>query len=76
MNYANQSYEKLNRDSNTRNKENYPLILNDIIKLEVERIYYTNHKNDENKPKNGKIMIYLFQLKITFQQISKIFVLH
>mgnify|MGYP007135826597 FL=1 len=51
MNYANQSYEKLNRDSNTRNKENYPLILNDIIKLEVERIYYTNHKNDENKPK-------------------------
>ena len=46
MNYANQSYEKLNRDSNTRNKENYPLILNDIIKLEVERIYYTNHKND------------------------------
>ncbi|WP_245335673.1 hypothetical protein [Staphylococcus sp. GDY8P196P] len=51
MNYANQSYEELHRNSNTRNKENYPLILNDIIKLEVERIYYTNHKDDENKPK-------------------------
>lgn len=27
------------------------MILNDIIKLEVERIYYTNHTDDENKPK-------------------------
>ncbi|MCU5746964.1 hypothetical protein N9R04_09770 [Staphylococcus sp. SQ8-PEA] len=51
MNYANQSYEELNRNSNTRNKENYPLILNDIIKIEVECIYYTNHKDEENKPK-------------------------
>lgn len=76
MDQASKSYEELESNHNNRNKENYPLNLNDIIKLEVERIYYTHHTDNENIPKNGKIMIYLFQLKLTFQQILKSFVLH
>ncbi|HDH5596513.1 TPA: hypothetical protein PIJ57_001561 [Staphylococcus aureus] len=51
MDQASKSYEELESNHNNRNKENYPLNLNDIIKLEVERIYYTHHTDNENIPK-------------------------
>lgn len=51
MNQASKPYEELDSNHNNRNKENYTLNLNDIIKLEVERIYYTHHTDNENIPK-------------------------
>ena len=76
MSQASKSYEELNSKRYTRNKEKYPMILNDIVKYELYLLDGCNNVDEENKPKSGKIMIYLCQLKLTFQQISKSFVLH
>lgn len=46
INQANKLYEELNSNCKTRNSENYPLNLNDIIKVEVERVYCTHHTNN------------------------------
>ena len=57
LNDSNKSYEEINNDSKTRNKNEYSMNLNEIIKLEVEFIYYNNVKSStdisealENKP--------------------------
>ena len=75
MSQASKSYEELNSKRYTRNKEKYPMILNDIVKYELYLLDGCNNVDEENKPKSGKIMIYLCQLKLTFQQISKKFCL-
>ena len=57
LNDSNKSYEEINNASKTRNKNEYSMNLNEIIKLEVEFIYYNNVKSStdisealENKP--------------------------
>ena len=72
MSQASKSYEELNNNRNTRNKVKYPMILTDIVKYELYLLDGCSNTNEENKQKNGKIMIYLCQLKLTFQQISKV----
>lgn len=52
------------------------MILTDIVKYELYLLDGCSNANEEKKQKSGKIMIYLCQLKLTFQQISKSFVLH
>ena len=76
MSQASKSYEELNNNRNTRNKVKYPMILTDIVKYELYLLDGCSNANEENKQKSGKIMIYLCQLKLTFQQISKSFALH
>ncbi|MDW4238661.1 hypothetical protein QI141_09350 [Staphylococcus saprophyticus] len=57
LNDSNKSYEETNNDSKVRNKNEYSMNLNDIIKFEVELIYYNNvtsstdiNKSLESKP--------------------------
>ncbi|RIO75541.1 hypothetical protein BUZ12_10865, partial [Staphylococcus gallinarum] len=45
LNDSNKSYEEINNASKTRNKNEYSMNLNEIIKLEVEFIYYNNVKS-------------------------------
>lgn len=46
INQGNNLYEELNSNCKTRNSENSPLNLNDITKVEVERVYCTHHTNN------------------------------
>ncbi|EQA7708895.1 hypothetical protein ACX813_000457 [Staphylococcus pseudintermedius] len=46
MSHANDSFSQPESNNYTRNKEKYSINLNDIVKLEVERICYTNKSNE------------------------------
>ena len=51
MSQASKSYEELNSKRYTRNKEKYPMILNDIVKYELYLLDGCNNVDEENKPK-------------------------
>lgn len=66
MNHANQFHEELKKNSNTRNKEKHPIILNDIVKLKVQRINNSIYINDEINPQKWKDHDLFVPTKITF----------
>ncbi|WP_239761157.1 hypothetical protein [Mammaliicoccus sp. N-M51] len=51
MGQASKSYEELNSNRNTRNKEKYPMILTDIVKYELYLLDGCSNANEENKQK-------------------------
>lgn len=51
MSQASKSYEELNNNRNTRNKEKYPMILTDIVKYELYLLDGCSNANEENKQK-------------------------
>ncbi|MCI2941290.1 hypothetical protein FH174_07160 [Staphylococcus cohnii] len=51
MSQASKSYEELNNNRNTRNKEKYPMILTDIVKYELYLLDGCSNANEENKEK-------------------------
>ena len=76
MSQASKSYEELNSKRYTRNKEKYPMILNDIVKYELYLLDGCNNVDEENKPKKWEDHDLFVPTKTNFSANFKSFVLH